>query len=97
MTGIQRGSWTIQSVLVNSSPVSDADGFRQLVIKDKALAIEPAGIEFSVAQSTTRTAVLESRSQVFFADFCSSNGELTLKLTRPAFNEQISLNAKFNA
>ena len=95
MTGIQRGSWTIKSVHVNSSPVLNAEGFRHLVIKDKAMAIEPAGIEFSVAQSTMRTAVLESRSQVFFADFFSRNGELTLNLTRPAFNEQICLNAQF--
>jgi hypothetical protein len=94
MTGIQRGSWTIKSVQVNSRPVPNADGFNQLVIRDKAVAIEPAGIEFSVEQSTARTAILESRSQVFYADFCSRNGELTLNLTRPSFDEKISLNAR---
>ena len=95
MTGLKRGLWTIKSVLVNSAPVENVEGFRQLVIKDKAVAIEPAGIEFSIAQSTHRTAVLESRSQVFFADFFSRDGELTLNLSRPAFNEKICLNAQF--
>ena len=95
MTGLKRGLWTIKSVHVNSAPVANVEGFRQLVIKDNAVAIEPAGIEFSVAQSTTRTAVLESRSQIFFADFSSRDGELTLNLSRPAFSEKISLNAQF--
>ncbi len=97
MTGIQRGSWTIKSVQVNSTPVLNAEGFRQLVVKDKAVAIEPAGIEFSVEQSTTRTAVLESRSQVFFADFFSRDGQLTLHLSRPSFDEKISLSAQLDA
>ena len=97
MTGIQRGSWTIKSVQVNSAPVLNAEGFRQLVVKDRAVAIEPAGIEFSVEQSTTRTAVLESRSQVFFADFFSRDGQLTLNLTRPSFDEKISLSAQLEA
>lgn len=97
MTGVRHGSWTIKSVQVNSAPVLNAEGFSRLVVREKALAIEPAGIEFSVAQSTDRSAVLESRSQVFFADFCARDGELILNLTRPAFDEQISLNARFNA
>jgi hypothetical protein len=97
MTGIQRGSWTIKSVQVNSAPVLNAEGFRQLVIKDKAVAIEPAGIEFSVEQSTSRTAVLESRSQVFFADFISRDGQLTLNLSRPSFDEKICLSAQLDA
>jgi hypothetical protein len=94
MTGIQRGAWIIKSVHVNSSPVEHAEGFRHLFINDNGLTIEPAGIEFSVAQSTSRTAVLESRSQIFFADFITRNGELTLNLSRPAFSEKIRLNAQ---
>lgn len=97
MTGIQRGSWTIKSVHVNSAPVLNAEGFCHLVVKDNAVAIEPAGIEFSVEQSTARTAILESRSQVFFADFTARDGALTLNLSRPAFSEKISFSAELEA
>lgn len=91
MTGVARGNWKIRSVSVNSEPVLNAEGFRQLVVSDHQVEIQPAGIEFSIAQSTPRTAILESRSQLFFADFFEKNGELTLNLTRPAFAEKISL------
>ena len=96
MTGVARGNWTIRSVSVNSEPVMNAEGFQQLVVSDDQVEIQPAGIEFSIAQSTCRTAIFESRSQVFFADFFAKNGELTLNLSRPAFAERISLNARLD-
>ena len=83
MTGIQRGSWTIKSVQVNSAPVLNAEGFRQLVVKDRAVAIEPAGIEFSVEQSTTRTAVWNRGRKYSLPTSFLATGELTLNLSRP--------------
>ena len=96
MTGVARGNWTIRSISVNSEPVLDAAEFRQLVVSDDQVEIQPAGIEFSIAQATSRTAILESRSQVFFADFFQKNGELTLNLSRPAFAERVSLSARLD-
>ena len=96
MTGVSHGSWTIRSVSVNSEPVMDADGFKQMVVSDSQVEILPAGIEFVIAQATSRTAILESRSQVFFADYFQKDGELTLNLTRPSLSEKISLNARLD-
>ena len=90
------GYWTINSVQVNSEPVMDQDGFEKLVVSNNQISIEPAGIEFSVNQATSRSAILESRSQVFFAEYSRNDGTLTLNLSRPAFRETIRLNASLN-
>ena len=90
------GNWTIDSVQVNSEPVIDRDGFEKLVVSQNQISIEPAGIEFSVNQHTSRSAILESRSQVFFAEYSSNGGQLTLDLSRPAFRETIRVNASMN-
>ena len=94
MTGIRKGSWQIDSVQVNSETVMENEGFQRLIVSNNQVAIEPAGIQFSVAQSTARSAVFESRSQVFFADYYMKDGQLTLNLSRPAFDEKVRLNAK---
>ena len=91
-----RGAWTIDSVQVNSETVLNKDGFEKLIVSSNQLMIEPAGIEFSVNQSTARSAILESRSQVFFAEYAECNGHLTLSLSRPAFRETIRLSAKMD-
>lgn len=92
MTGVS-GTWAINSVQVDTEPVINDEGFQQLLVTPNQIVIEPAGIAFSVSQSTSKSAILESRSQVFFAEYFKSDGELTLELSRPAFNEKVRLNA----
>ncbi len=93
MTGVD-GAWAIKRVQVDTESVSNREGFERLVVSPNRIAIEPAGIEFSVNQSTSRSAVLESRSQIFFAEYYTRDGELTLELTRPMFNETVRLSAE---
>ena len=93
MTGVQAGAWAIESVHVNSEPVMHNEGFRQLIVSNESVAIEPAGIEFSISQATSRSAIFESRSQVFFAEYRSEDDKLTLSLTRPSFSETVRLSA----
>ena len=93
MYSIVPGRWSIRSVCVNSQPTSDETGFETLISEDGVLRIEPAGIALHVSQATDRSAVLESRSQVFFADYFTQGDELTLNLSRPQFAETISITA----
>ncbi len=95
MIPIRNGSWMILNVAVNSEDISSRDDFRQLVVDDNQVRIEPAGISFSVSQSTSKSAVLESRSQVFFADFFEKDEQLRLTLSRPTFSETVSMEALF--
>ena len=92
MTGVS-GTWAINSVKVDAEPVMNDEGFQQLLVTPNQIVIEPAGIAFSVSQATSRSAILESRSQVFFAEYFKTDDELTLELSRPAFNEKVRLNA----
>lgn len=91
MNGVN-GAWTIKSVQVDAEEVVD-EGFNQLVVSADQIAIEPAGIELAVNQSTARSAILESRSEVYFAEYFKSENELTLIFTRPAFRQKIRLSA----
>ncbi len=93
MISVVSGQWMIRSVTVNSQEASTESGFQQLVFNDRVLRIEPAGISMIVRQSTAHSAVLESRSQVFFADFSTKGDVLYLKLTRPMFSETVSITA----
>jgi len=92
MRGVD-GNWNIDSVEVNTEPASQDNGFDRLIVERDRIAIEPAGIEFSINQATSKSAILESRSQVFFAEFSQSDDQLTLNLSRPAFRETVRLNA----
>ncbi len=93
MFSIVPGQWMIRSVFVNSQPTSEECGFQKLISEDGMLRIEPAGISLRINQATDRSAVLESRSQVFFADYFTDGDELTLNLSRPQFAETISITA----
>ncbi|MDB4778178.1 hypothetical protein OAG68_01850 [bacterium] len=94
MTGVN-GAWTIKSVQVDAEEVVD-EGFDQLVVTPDQIAIEPAGIELAISQSTTRSAILESRSDIYYAEFHKTENELTLIFTRPAFGEKVRLSACMN-
>ena len=95
MNPLKAGSWRIHSVEVNSQPASENQGFESLIATEDEIRLEPAGIAFRVQQATARSAVLESRSQIFFADFFTSGEQLTLNLSRPAFSERVSLKAVY--
>ena len=90
------GAWRIESVQVNAETVVD-EGFDRLVVGRDRMSIEPAGIEFSVSQSTPKSAVLESRAQIFFAEYSKKDDRLTIELSRPAFRDKIRLNASLLA
>ncbi len=95
MNPIKAGHWRIQSVEVNSQLASENNGFVSLISTPEAIRVEPAGISFNVQQATSKSAVLESRSQVFYADFCTCGEQLTLNLSRPSFDEKVSFKATF--
>ncbi len=95
MIPIRKGLWNISRVSVNSKDEASNDNFRQLWVTENKVRIEPAGIDFSVNQSTSKSAVLESRSQIFFADFYEQGERLTLTLSRPAFAETVSFDAEY--
>ena len=95
MNPIKCGHWRIASIEVNSQPTHGSEDFHSLVSTADELRLEPAGISFRIQQATSRSAVLESRSQVFFADFFIRGQQLTLNLSRPAFKETISLKAVY--
>jgi hypothetical protein len=97
MNPLKPGIWRIDSVEVNSKAASDCETFRQLLMSEREIRLEPAGITFYFQQATARSAILESRSQIFFADFTTRGQRLTLVLSRPAFSETVSLQATFEA
>ncbi|HMO14761.1 MAG TPA: hypothetical protein PKD64_06780 [Pirellulaceae bacterium] len=95
MIPIRNGLWSIRRVAVNADQTANDDTFRQLIVNGKSVRIEPAGIDFSVNQSTSKSAILESRSQIFFADFFEHGERLRLTLSRPEFAETVSLDAEY--
>ena len=95
MSVLRPGQWQIQSVLVNDQTVLNNEGFLRLDITPTELAIEPIGFRFRIEQSTAKSAVLESRGRVFFADFVIKDDEIDLKLTRPELTETIRIGAEF--
>ena len=97
MNSIQPGVWRVHTVEVNSKPAGDTQQFAQLISTPKLLRLEPAGITFKFQQARERSAVLESRSQIFFADFSTRGERLTINLSRPEFSEKITLVAVYES
>lgn len=97
MNPIKKGVWQVYSVEVNSKPAGETDQFCTLITTEDAFRLEPAGVQFTIQQSTARSAVLESRSQIFFADFAARGDQLSLNLSRPSLSEKISLKATFSS
>ena len=97
MNPIKPGMWRVQLVEVNSKPAGETEDFGLLISTPEALRLDPAGIVFRFQQATERTAVLESRSQVFFAEFHTRGDRLTINMSRPAFAEKITIVAAWEA
>ena len=94
MVAFRHGEWAILSVEVDANAVLDKQQYQSLEVAGDELTIKPSGMKFKVQQSTSRSAVLESRGQVFFADFMSHDDErISLELTRPQFAERVRINA----
>ena len=94
MNPIKTGTWRVQLVEVNSKPAGETEEFSLLISTAQTLRLDPAGIVFQFQQATERSAILESRSQIFFADFTTRGNRLTIKLSRPAFAEKIAIIAE---
>jgi hypothetical protein len=98
MSAFRQGEWAILSVEVDTDKVLDQEQYQRLEIDGDQLTIQPSGMKFKVQQSTSRSAVLESRGQVFFADFVAQEqDQMCLELSRPQFSERIRINAMFHA
>lgn len=98
MVAFRQGEWAILSVEVDETSVFDQQGFQRMELMGDELTIRPSGLKFKVQQSTSRSAVLESHGQVFFADYLTTNddNQLSLKLSRPQFSETIRICAEYD-
>ena len=95
MDVLQHGAWEIKSVTLNNAPVHPDDGYMQLIVSQDQLRIEPLGIELKICQATPRSMMLESNSQIFWADINQSKDRLQLKIERQMFRETILLEAEY--
>ena len=94
MSFFPNGEWRIKGVLINQETVLNNEGFQFLQIQDDDLVILPADIHFQVKQSRPSSAVLESRGQVYFAEFAAVGKRFALELSRPKFREKIQIEAE---
>ena len=95
MDVLQHGAWEIKSVTLNNAPVHPDDGYMHLIVSQDQLRIEPLGIELKICQATPRSMMLESNSQIFWADINQSKDRLQLKIERQMFRETILLEAEY--
>ena len=93
MSSIPKGEWAIESIIVNRQTVVNNDGMRALQILDDEWVIQPAGQRFRIRQSTSKTAVLESNGEVFYADYKVNGSDLNVTLARKNRNETVSIEA----
>ncbi len=93
MSSIPTGDWAIECILVNHETVMNNEGMRALEIREDEWVIQPAGQRFRIRQSTSKTALLESNGEIFYADFEAEGCELKLTLAREDRNETVSIEA----
>lgn len=98
MNSIPNGNWDIECVLINNRTVLNDDAIRCLEIYDDEWVIQPAKQRFRVRQTSTKSnglmsAVLESKGDVYFADFKVKGSNLTLSMSRPNIKEVITFEA----
>ncbi len=94
MCTLRAGNWQIQSVLLNEQTVLNNEGFLRLEITPTELLIQPIGFRFKIQFSTPRTAILESRGEVYFVDYVHKGNTVELKLTRPELSDWIQIGAE---
>ena len=93
MTCIPHGDWAINCILINETTVMNDDAIRGLEISESEWVLKPIGQRFKVVQSTSNSAVLESKGETYYADFQASGGSLVLQMSRPNFKERIRIEA----
>jgi hypothetical protein len=93
MSSIPNGDWAIQCVLLNDQTVVNSDSIRALEILDLEWVIQPAGQRFKVRQLTSKSAVLESNGQTYYAEFQVDGSQLNLQLSRQNVKETLTVEA----
>ncbi len=97
MSPLSRGTWDIESLVVNSETVMDSDGFETLNVFGRRIEIQPAGLEFVVDSISDNRINLVSKGQLFFAKCRQKRDRLELCLTRPECTETILIHARVQA
>lgn len=92
---IRRGNWEIQAVIVNSETVMNDEGFRRLEFANNEMVIQPVGFRFQLSESSDNEVVFMSRGQIFNAAINLDGEHVHLELTRPKFDESISIEAEY--
>ena len=96
MENLKSGRWAALSVVVDSQPVLNFEGFVRLEISDFELTIEPIGLRFWIEELQEGRAILETNGQRYLADFDLHEDALHLTLTRPDESEQVVISAQFD-
>ena len=94
MSVFREGTWHIETVLVNKETVMNNEGFTGLEVSDNEIVIQPVGMRFKVEQETMHSAIMESRGQVYFADWTVDNTAIELVISRPDVKDTITFSAK---
>jgi hypothetical protein len=92
---IRHGSWEIQSVIVNAETVMNDEGFRRLEFGNNEMLIQPVGFRFQLSESHDNNIVFISRGQIFNAQITLEGEDVQLELTRPKFDERITIEARY--
>lgn len=94
MLDIQKGSYEIRCVLINSETVLNNDGVRQLEINPDAWTIHPAEQRFEIVQLQRRGAILNSNGRRYYAEVTQvAEKSICLILKRAGVGETISVEA----
>jgi len=93
MSSIAKGDWAIDCVLINDQTVMNNDSMRAIEILDREWVVQPAGQRFKICQLTSKSAVLESNGETYYADFQVDGGLLKLQLSRQNVKETVTVEA----
>ena len=93
MSSIAKGDWAIECVLINDQTVMNNDSIRALEVLDREWVIQPAGQRFKIYQLTSKSAILESNGETFYADFEVDGSLLKLQLSRQNVRETVTMEA----
>ncbi len=93
MSTFSEGTWHIETVLVNKETVMNNEGFTGLEVSKDEIVIQPVGMRFNVEQETMHSAILESRGQIYYADWSVDGPTIELVVSRPDVRDTITFSA----
>ena len=96
MENLKTGRWAVLSVVVDSQPVLNFEGFIRLEITEYELAIQPIGLRFWIEEISPGHAILETNGHRYLAVFDVLEDSLCLTLTRPDSSETVVISAQFD-